>query len=374
MLVVRDSPEIRWLVAEADRERHRRRLAEALRQNLPQLVAEEGVVLAAGERRVRLPIRVLAEPRLRFDPAYGQYVGQGSGRTGKGQVLALACPDGVGCGPGNQPGPDHYEEVETTLEELTALLYEDLGLANLEPRPGGGPAQGDPWWDLGRMGPRGALDRRRTLLANLVRHARAGRPVLGPFDRADLRYRRPREDNAPSLRAAVFAMMDTSGSMGAGERYLARAFFFWALRLLRQKYGEIEVVFIAHHAAAREVTEAEFFSRGPGGGTRCSSAYRLALEIIKARYPPSLYNLYSFHLSDGDNLPSDNIACLRLVEELLAVCHQFAYGEVAGPCPKAGTLGHLYRQIQQPGLVTFFLQEKADLYPALRSCFAAERH
>lgn len=373
MLVVRRNLEPSWPAAEMDLERHRRRLAEAIRRNLPDLIAEERIVFTSGEQVVRVPIRVLEEFRLRFDYRSGRHVGQGSGNTRKGQVLDVACLDGTGGGPGDQPGFDYYEEAETTLEELSSLLYEDLGLANLQQKQDGSQEQGGRWQDLSLSGPMGTLDRRRTLLANLYRNALEGRPALGPFNRADLRFRRCREDTQPSFRAAVIAMMDTSGSMGAMERYLARTFFFWALRLLRLKYGQIEVVFIAHHAEAREVTETEFFSRGPCGGTRCSSAYRLALQIIEERYPPSLFNLYPLHFSDGDNLPSDNEECLRLVQKLLAVCNQVAYGEVSGSFMRGATLGRLYRQIEEPRLVTFFLQDKADLYPALKQYFGANR-
>ena len=35
-----------------------------------------------------------------------------------------------------------------------------------------------------------------------------------------------------------------------------------------------------------------------------------------------------FHFSDGDNLTSDNVRCVKLVEELMKVSNMFGYGEV----------------------------------------------
>ena len=52
------------------------------------------------------------------------------------------------------------------------------------------------------------------------------------------------------------------------------------------------------------MTEEEFFHKGESGGTFISSGYNKALEIIEARYHPTLWNVYVFHCSDGDNFES----------------------------------------------------------------------
>ena len=79
-------------------------------------------------------------------------------------------------------------------------------------------------------------------------------------------------------------MMDVSGSMGEFEKYIARSFYFWMVRFLRTKYNNVEIVFITHHTEAKEVDEEEFFNHGESGGTKVSSAYQLALDIINERY------------------------------------------------------------------------------------------
>jgi hypothetical protein len=50
--------------------------------------------------------------------------------------------------------------------------------------------------------------------------------------------------------------------MGSFEKYCARSFFFWMSRFLRRQYEKVDIVFIAHHTEAKEVTEEEFFTRG----------------------------------------------------------------------------------------------------------------
>jgi uncharacterized protein len=61
--------------------------------------------------------------------------------------------------------------------------------------------------------------------------------------------------------------------MGSFEKYCARSFFFWMTKFLRRHYEKVDIVFIAHHTEAKEVTEEEFFNRGVSGGTIGSSAY-----------------------------------------------------------------------------------------------------
>lgn len=163
-------------------------------------------------------------------------------------------------------------------------------------------------------------------------------------------------------------MMDTSGSMGSFEKFIARSFFFWMTRFLRTKYEHVEIVFIAHHTEAREVTEEEFFTKGESGGTICSSAYQAALDIIDSRYPPEQYNIYPFHFSDGDNLTSDNERCVKLIGQLLERSNMFGYGEV-NQYNRSSTLMSAYRNIHHPKFMHYIIREKSEVYKALRSFF-----
>jgi uncharacterized protein len=128
-------------------------------------------------------------------------------------------------------------------------------------------------------------------------------------------------------------------------KYCARRFFFWMSRFLCNNYELVEVVFIAHHTEAKEVSEESFFSKGESGGTICSSAYRKALDIIDERYSPERFNIYPIHFSDGDNLTSDNERCLKLVRKLMDKSNMFGYGEV-NQYNRSSTLMSAYRHFK----------------------------
>jgi uncharacterized sporulation protein YeaH/YhbH (DUF444 family) len=159
--------------------------------------------------------------------------------------------------------------------------------------------------------------------------------------------------------------------MGEFEKYIARSFYFWMVRFLRTKYTNVEILFISHHTEAKEVTEHEFFTKGESGGTKVSSAYHLALNIIRERYSPSDWNIYPFHFSDGDNMFSDNRRCVELVDELISICNLFGYGQIKQGWYPAGTLMSVYSQeIESDKFIAVTIEDKGDVYPALRSFFS----
>ena len=55
--------------------------------------------------------------------------------------------------------------------------------------------------------------------------------------------------------------MDTSGSMDQVKKYLARSFYFLLYTFLQTRYENTEIIFIAHHTEAKEVSEDEFFTK-----------------------------------------------------------------------------------------------------------------
>src|SRR5438067_779835 len=121
---------------------------------------------------------------------------------------------------------------------------------------------------------------------------------------------------------------DGSGSMTTSKKYVAKSFFFWMVRFLRLKYQHVETVFVAHDTEAQVVPEQDFFALSNSGGTRCSSAYQVALEHLQQHHPASRWNIYLFHFSDGDNLPYDNAVCKTVVQDLLVHCNMVGYGEI----------------------------------------------
>ncbi|NPV27108.1 MAG: sporulation protein YhbH [Firmicutes bacterium] len=371
-----------------DQQRHQEKVREAIRKNLADIVSEESIITADGDKIIKIPIRSLEEYRFRFNHNKQTHSGQGNGDSQVGDVLDADLEVGTGTGrkAGEEPGVDYYE-AEVTIDELVELVFEDLGLPNLEPKK-------DPelsteavtFNDVRKKGLMNNVDKKRTILETIKRNALSGVPGLHPIKPEDLRYKTWNLTLNPQSSAVVLAMMDTSGSMGTYEKYLARSFYYWMVKFLRTKYHQVEIVFLAHDTQAREVTEEEFFSKGESGGTRCSSVYQLALEIIDERYDLNTHNIYAFHFSDGDNMFSDNQLCMELIGRLLEKCNLVGYGEirldndsefasyydpfysmpvVANPY----TLKNSLSEIKNPRLLVETISSKNDIYPTLRAFF-----
>jgi sporulation protein YhbH len=344
----------------------------AIREHLSDIVSEESIIVSEENRVVRIPVRAIREYRFRFDQGRRKQVGHGGSGVEIGDTVAGGCPPGLsGRGAGTEPGIDYFE-AEVTLDELSGLMFEDLHLPNLRDKPGRQPvAESVDYSDVRKKGPAGNLDRRRTIKEAFRSNSLKGRPGLQRFTPDDLRYRTWNPIRRPESAAVVLAMMDTSGSMGPFEKYVARTFFFWMVRFLKTRYSNVEVVFLAHHTEARETTQDEFFSRGESGGTRCSSVYRLALDIVAERYSPRQYNVYAFHFSDGDNISSDNELCAVLATQLVGVSNLVGYGEIEGPYYYTSTLRSAFKKIADPRFVMVVLRDKGEVYGALRTFFQA---
>jgi len=365
-----------------DQERHKERVKEAIRKNLGSIVSNESIILSDGKRSVKVPIRSLDEYKFRFDYRKRKHVGQGDGKTKVGDVLAREDPQGQGAGGGSGPagqGPGgEYYEAEVNIDELAALIFEDLHLPFLEEKAKKAmPAKTTRFNEIRRTGVMANLDKRRMILENIRRNAREQkRARFGNVKKEDLRFKTWEEDTRYESNAVVISMMDVSGSMGEFKKYIARSFFFWMVRFLRTKYDNVEIVFISHHTEAKEVTEEQFFTQGESGGTVVSSAYQLALEIIKERFPPADWNIYPFHFSDGDNYYSDNEEAVRLADELISTCNLFGYGEIgeegaSGYRRSSGALLSIFndRLKNNERFVGVRIDDKEDVYPALKQFF-----
>jgi len=355
-----------------DQLRHEQKVREAIRRNLPDLLTEERIIISDGRQVVKVPIRSMDEYRFRYNLQKMKHVGQGNGHAKVGDVIAAdpaPGPGGRGSGAGDAAGEDVYE-TEIDLAAIESILFEELELPNLERKEKDLFSVRDIRFnDIRKTGAMGNLDKKRTILENLRRNALNRNPRIGGISPDDLRYKTWEEVRRPESNAVVLAIMDTSGSMGAFEKYVARSFYFWMVRFLRSKYEHVDIVFIAHHTEAKEVTEDEFFHRGESGGTICSSAYQLALDIIGERYPPGRYNIYPFHFSDGDNLSSDNDRCVQLLRRLIDASSLFGYGEI-NQYNRSSTLMAAYRNIRHPRFRTCLIREKGEVYQALKTFFS----
>jgi uncharacterized protein len=379
-----------------DRQRHREKLREAIRDNIADIISEESIIGRDRDRIIKVPIRGIKEYRFVYGDNQPQ-VGSGDGETEPGQVVGKAPKDGEGTGrAGDQPGVDYYE-TDVTLDELIEIMFEDLELPDMErkilrevmsdriaKRKG-----------YRKAGVRVHLDRRRTAKARIRRKIatqgmadapaaarrppnvalREGEDERFPFRREDLTYKRLVEDTREESNAVVLCIMDTSGSMDSMKKYLARSFFFLLFQFVSTKYQNVDLVFIGHHTQAREVTEEEFFYKGESGGTLISSGYNKALEIIHDRYHPSLWNVYAFHCSDGDNFDSDNANALKAAKELCEICNLFGYGEIKplGSHYYESSMLDMFRRLEADNFQSVLIERKEDIWPSFKAFLSRDR-
>ena len=193
-----------------------------------------------------------------------------------------------------------------------------------------------------------------------------------PFiDTYDLRYNNLIDQPQPSNKAVMFCVMDVSGSMTQGHKDIAKRFFLLLYLFLERNYEKVELVFIRHHTAAKEVDEEEFFYSRETGGTIVSSALTLVDEIIAKRYSPAQWNLYVAQASDGDNWDDDSLTCRDLLmTSLMAKLQYYTYVEITPHSHQA--LWEEYERVQAAHPSRFAMQqivEPGDIYPVFRKLF-----
>jgi sporulation protein YhbH len=384
---------------------------ESIRENIADIIAEESIIGKNKDKVIKVPLRGIKEYRF----IYGENtlgVGEGDGEARPGQVIGKTGKQGQGKDgrAGDRPGVDYYE-TDVSLEELIDIMFEDLELPNLERRalreiPSDRSTKRKGYRHVGI---RVRLDKRRTARQRVMRALATGRkqdlaqvdagegneataeeahqpqyvPAAAqapmkrrfPFHQDDLRYKHLETDIREDSNALVICIMDTSGSMDTMKKYLARSFFFLLYQFISTRYRNVEIVFIGHHTEANEVTEEEFFHKGESGGTFISSGYQKALDIITERYHPSLWNIYAFHCSDGDNFDSDNPAALKTAKQLAEICNLFGYGEIKplGSRYYESSMLNVFRRLDEPNFQAVLIERKEDIWPSFKAFLSKDR-
>ena len=364
-----------------DRLRHRQKVREAIRQNIADIISEESIIGKDRDRIIKVPIRGVKEYRFIFGENVPG-VGQGGDDVQPGQVIARERGKDHDRRSGDQPGIDYYE-TDVTLDELVDIMFEDLELPYMERKHLREIEIEHHYRRKGyrKKGVRVHLDKRRTARSRLKRRKAAHRreeersESRFPFHSHDLIYTHRVTETRRESNAVVFCIMDTSGSMDTLKKYLARSFFFLLYQFLSTKYHRVETVFVAHHTEAREVTEEEFFHKGEAGGTFISSGYRRVLEIIQQRYHPSLWNVYVFHCSDGDNFETDNVAALQAARQITEIANLFGYGEIKplGSGYYGNSMIQFFSQVERDNFQTVQIQRKEDIWPSFKSFLSKDR-
>ncbi len=316
---------------EKDHQRFRQIVRGQIKQDLRKYISKGELLGRQGKETISIPIPQIELPRFTFDDGQQDGVGQGPGEPGD-----PADGDGEG-GPGEAGDGEgeHTLEVDVELDDLAQILGEELELPNIQPRGQAEVvAERDRYTGVRRVGPESLRHFKRTYREALKRQIAMGaydpeNPVIIPI-REDRRYRSWSVKRNPEYRAVIIYMMDVSGSMGTEQKEMVRIQAFWIDTWLRYQYKNLQTVYIVHDAAAKEVTQHEFFHLRESGGTKISSAYQLCMNVIDERFGGDEWNIYPFHFSDGDNWSGkDTSSCIRLLrEKLLPISNVFCYGQV----------------------------------------------
>jgi uncharacterized sporulation protein YeaH/YhbH (DUF444 family) len=416
-----------------NRQRFIRLAKDTIKEAVVRSIRDRSLGDVAGKEVVSIPMKRVAEPRLRLDPRGGdrdqvfpgnkEFV-QGDTlpkpKSGQGQGDPKAAQDGEG-----------EDDFRFTLssEEYLDILFEELELPDLAKtqlkditsfryhRTGHSSSGAPSNLNLVRtmrhsLARRISLGRpRREALETLDQEIAAleAAPDLAPADEAraealkderaklsarsrriayidpvDLRYNRFEPIPQPRAQAVMFCLMDVSGSMTEDMKDLAKRFFLLLHIFLTRKYEHVDIVFIRHTSQAHEVDEETFFRSAETGGTVVSSALLEMRRIVTERYPLDAWNIYAAQASDGDNYSSDSQTCLHLLgEELLPICQYFAYVEVydyshAEIFASSMNVSELWKDYEPiaAGHANFAMKRvfsKADVFPVFHQLFAKTR-
>ena len=372
----------------SDRRRHKEKIERAIREGIHDIVAEESIIGQDGKKKIKIPVRGIKEYKF----VYGQNddgVGAGGDADiSRGQKISTKRRQGKPDKPdkpGNEQGEEFYE-VEVTLEELADYLFRDLELPDLEKKSMKEIIK-EKFQRKGyrNEGIRPRLSKKETAKRRIRRKKAAER--AGTYDpesdesfvfrQQDLRYKHIEVTKRLATNAAIFFIMDISGSMTKEKKYLARSFFFLLYHFIRSRYEKTEIVFVAHDTHVYETDEDKFFGRGSSGGTMVSPALDHVLEQIEMRFNPSSWNLYAFHCSDGDNWPSDMEKAVIASEKLKAVCQLYGYCEIepereAIKWLNETTLGKAYELLEGDSFKCTRIRTPQDVWPAFKRFFGGQ--
>ena len=342
-----------------------------IRENLRKYVTHGELIGRKGHDLVSIPLPQLDVPHFRYGKNGSGGVGQGDGEEGT-PIGSAGEGDGRGTA-GDEPGA-HILEVDVSLDELAAILGEELELPRIEPKGKANISEvKSRYTSVRRSGPESLRHFRRTYMEALRRQISSDaysshEPRVIPI-RDDKRYRSWTTIKQPEATAAVIYIMDVSGSMTDDQKEVVRTAAFWLDTWIGSQYDGVEKRYIIHDAAAKEVDEETFYHTRESGGTRISSAYRVCADLIAREFPPSQWNLYCFQFSDGDNWGEDNEKSLQLLRDtLLPDVNQFCYGQVESPYGSGEYLRALEQAFGQgtEKLVVAEIENKQGIYDCLK--------
>ncbi|MCK6455651.1 MAG: DUF444 family protein [Phycisphaerae bacterium] len=358
---------------EKDHQRFRQIVRGKIRDDLRRFLTRGELIGKEGKHLISIPVRGIELPHFRYGDNNDGGVGAGDGSVGDSLD-----PNGDGTGPGGTAPGAHILEVEVSLDELADILAEELQLPRIQPK---GMHQittrRDRYSGLRQSGPESLRHFKRTFRQALRRQLMTGsydpaNPRIVPI-RSDKRYRSWKTVLKPQSNAVIVYMMDVSGSMGDEQKELVRLEAFWIDAWLRRNYEGIENRYIVHDVRAQEVDRDTFYHLREDGGTKISSAFKLAKQIMDQHYRPEEWNIYLFHFSDGDNSSeTDSRECCRILrEQILPHINLFGYCQVASAYGSGNFINVVHEYLDDVDCVlTSKVNSKDDIYDSLKTFFA----
>jgi uncharacterized protein len=371
-------------------------------------------ILEGGE--ISIPARGIDEPRFHHGPGgVRDEVLPGNKKFAEGDMLPRSGEGGGARGEGGGEGEDAFRFV-LTREEFLDLFLDDLELPDLAKRRlaevehegirrAGYAVSGSPVNIAVTRTMRLALGRRialrrpssqtildlegrfadcedadgRAALRSEIAALEARMRRIPYIDPVDVRYRRYENVPKPAAQAAMFCLMDVSGSMSEHMKDLAKRFYMLLYIFLTRRYRHVEIVFIRHTDEAEEVDEETFFHSQATGGTVVSSAFDAMRRIVAERFPSADWNIYAAQASDGDNSYSDGeLTAHLLAHDIVPICQYFAYLEV-GEAEERGlgassrsSLWRVYEALSAGGvpLAMRKVTTRGEIFPVFRELFA----
>lgn len=362
---------------ETDGQRFKKLVRGKVKSDLSKYITRGEMIGKKGKDLVSIPLPQIEIPQFKFGKKGGGGAGAGPGDVG--QPLGPPQPGDGDQAAGDQPG-GHILEVDFTLEELAQILGEELALPRIEPKGKKNIVTSrDKYTSIRPVGPESLRHFKRTFKRALRRQISAGSyapddPTVVPI-REDKRYRSAKEVKLPQAVACIIYMMDVSGSMTDDQKEIVRIESFWLDTWIKRHYQGVETVYIIHDAQAKEVDEHTFYHTRESGGTKISAAYELADRIIDARYPPSEWNLYAFHFSDGDNWGDDTPKCIDLLSDrLLPKLNLFGYGQVESPYGSGEFYEYVHELVgDQQNVVTSKIPDRDAILGSIKEFLATGR-
>jgi hypothetical protein len=321
-----------------DRDRHKKKIEKAIKESIKDVIAEESIIGQHGKKKIRIPVRGIKEYRFLYGKNQKSQVGSaGKHDVKRGHKIGQKRADKNQSGEASKEEGEEKYEVEITLEELAEYLFSDLELPDLEKKKFRHLSHEKTKRKGFRFeGIRARLSKKETLKRKIKRKKRAiaagtynpDEDERFPFHKSDLKYHHMKPTPKENTAAAVFFIMDVSGSMTVDKKYIARSYFFLLYQFLRYKYERVEVIFLSHAVTAKRVSEDEFFKKISSGGTLMSSALDLELELIEKEYHPNTWNLYTFYCGDGENWAEDNKHTIGAFRDLKKINQMIVYTEI----------------------------------------------